>query len=87
MNLILVKFGTNSNGLWNMKRYGFETVAAAVEAGEADTCDGFVVLASYYDDGKNMDEVKCVYDHNADGVDIITFPHIGVYAKTPATLA
>ena len=93
MNLILVTFGTSDNGLWNMKRFGFTTVAEAVEAGEESinsrpfSNEGFVVLASWYEDGKNMDEIKVVYEENTEGVNVVTFPHIGVYTKTVEEVA
>ena len=81
MNLILVTFGTNDNGLWNMKRYGLETIADAVDYAESQDCDGYVVLATWYEDGKNMDEIKVVYEENTDDVVVTTFPHIGVYPQ------
>ena len=84
MNLILVEFGTSKNGLWNMKSYGFSTVLDAVEVGERGNGDGFVVLSSYYDDGKNGDELKVVYEHNTDEVNLQVFPHIGVTLKEVA---
>ena len=87
MNLILVTFGTNDNGLWNQKRYGIKTIADAVDVGDAENCDGYVVLATWYEDGKNMDEIKVVYEENTDGVNLVTFPYIGVYAKTVEEVA
>ena len=87
MNLILVTFGTNDNGLWNQKRYGLKTIADAVDYAESQDCDGYVVLATWYEDGKNMDEIKVVYEENTDGVNLVTFPHIGVYAKTVEEVA
>ena len=81
MNFILVNFGTSEHGLWNMKRYGFTTVADAVEEGEETTNEGFVVLASYYEPGTNDDEMKVVYEENTEEVDIKTFPHISVTRK------
>ena len=87
MNLILVTFGTNDNGLWNQKRYGIKTIADAVDVGDATNCDGYVVLATWYEDGKNTDEIKVVYEENTDGVNLVTFPHIGVYTKTVEEVA
>jgi hypothetical protein len=81
MNLTLVMFGTNENGLWNQKRYSFKTIADAVEVGDSEDCDGYVVLASWYEEGKNMDEVKVVYEENTEDVSLVTFPHIGVYSN------
>ena len=81
---ILVNFGVDSNlnYLWNIKRFNFSTIAEAVEAGEMVTMNecglGFVVIASYYEPGKNDDEMKVVYSENADGVDVQVFPHIAV---------
>ena len=81
---ILVNFGVDSNlnYLWNMKRFNYPTVLEAVEAGEATTKDedgeGFVVLHSYYEGGKNDDEMKVVYSENVEGVDVQVFPHISV---------
>ena len=46
-----------------------------------------VVLATWYEDGKNMDEIKVVYEENTDDVNLVTFPHIGVYAKTVEEVA
>ena len=82
MNLILVTFGIDENGLWNRKRFGIETIADAVDVAEAQECDGYVVLATWYEDGKNRDEIKVVYEENTEGVNLVTFPHIGVYTKT-----
>ena len=77
---ILVNFGTSEHGLWNMKRFNYLTIAEAVEAGEATTKDedgdGFVVLHSYYEGGKNDDEMKVVYKENADDVEVQVFPYI-----------
>jgi len=85
---ILVNFGTSKNGLWNRKRFNFSTVLEAVEAGEMVTMDecglGFVVIASYYEDGKNRDEMKVVYEENTDSVNLQVFPHIGVTLKQVA---
>ena len=82
---ILVNFGSNKNGLWSMKRYKFQTILDAVECGENTNAreggTGFVVIASYYDDGKNDDEMKVVYEENAEDVEIQTFPHISVRSK------
>ena len=81
---ILVNFGFDSNlkYLWNIKRFNFSTIAEAVEAGEMVTMNecglGFVVIASYYEPGKNDDEMKVVYSENAEGVDVQVFPHISV---------
>ena len=79
---ILVNFGVNENGFWNMKRFNYPTILEAVEAGEAttkdDDGDGFVVIASYYDDGKNADEMKVVYEETIEGVEVQTFPYICV---------
>ena len=81
---ILVNFGVDSNlnYLWNIKRFNFSTIAEAVEAGEMVTMNetglGFVVIASYYEPGKNDDEMKVVYSENAEGVDVQVFPHIAV---------
>ena len=81
---ILVNFGVDSNlnYLWNIKRFNFSTIAEAVEAGEATTQkekgQGFVVIASYYEPGKNDDEMKVVYSENAEGVDVQVFPYICV---------
>ena len=81
---ILVNFGVDSNlnYLWNIKRFNFSTIAEAVEAGEMVTMNecglGFVVIASYYEPGKNDDEMKVVYSENAEGVDVQVFPHISV---------
>ena len=81
---ILVNFGFDSNlkYLWNIKRFNFSTIAEAVEAGEMVTMnekgEGFVVIASYYEPGKNDDEMKVVYSENAEGVDVQVFPHISV---------
>ena len=36
---ILVNFGVNENGFWNMKRFNYPTILEAVEAGEATTKD------------------------------------------------
>ena len=87
MNLILVTFGINEHGLWNRKRYGLETVADAVDIAESQECDGYVVLATWYEYGKNMDEIAVVYEENTEGVNLVTFPHIGVYAKTVQEVA
>lgn len=86
MNFILITFGENNNGLWNMKRFGFKTIADAVDAAEQNITngsdyEGYIVLASYYDDGKNADEMKVVYEENTDGVDLQVFPYIGVRRK------
>ena len=82
---ILVNFGTSEHGMWNMKRFNFSTVLEAVEAGEANTDkekgEGFVVIASYYDSGKNDDEAKVVYSENADNVEVKVFPYIVVKKK------
>ena len=81
---ILVNFGFDSNlkYLWNIKRFNFSTIAEAVEAGEMVTMNecglGFVVIASYYEPGKNDDEMKVVYSENAEGVDVQVFPSISV---------
>ena len=81
---ILVNFGVDSNlnYLWNIKRFNFSTIAEAVEAGEMVTMNecglGFVVIASYYEPGKNDDEMKVVYSENAEGVDVQVFPSISV---------
>ena len=81
---ILVNFGvaSNLNYLWNIKRFNFSTIAEAVEAGEMVTMNecglGFVVIASYYEPGKNDDEMKVVYSENADNVEVQVFPHIAV---------
>ena len=81
---ILVNFGVSSNlnYLWNIKRFNFSTIAEAVEAGEMVTMNecglGFVVIASYYEPGKNDDEMKVVYSENADNVEVQVFPHIAV---------
>ena len=81
---ILVNFGVDSNlnYLWNIKRFNFSTIAEAVEAGEMVTMNecglGFVVIASYYEPGKNDDEMKVVYSENAEGVDVQVFPYICV---------
>ncbi len=82
MNLILVTFGTNDNGLWNQKRYGLETIADCVDYAETQECDGYVVLSTWYDDKKEDDEIVVVYEENTEGVNLVTFPHIGVYART-----
>ena len=83
---ILVNFGMSNNGLWNMKRFNYPTVLEAVEAGEAttkdDDGDGFVVIASYYEDGKNADEMKVVYEETIEGVEVQTFPYICVKRST-----
>ena len=85
---ILVNFGTSEHGMWNMKRFNFSTVLEAVEAGEATTDkekgEGFVVIVSYYDSGKNDDEAKVVYSENADNIDVQVFPYICV--KSLATV-
>ena len=82
---ILVNFGTSDHGLWNMKRFNYPTIAEAVEAGEATTKEengeGFVVISSYYDAGKNDDEAKVVYKENAETVEVQTFPYICVKVK------
>ena len=80
-------FGNNENGLWNQKRYGLETISDAVDYAESQVCDGYVVLATWYEDGKNMDEIKVVYEENTDGVNLVTFPHIGVYSKSVEEVA
>jgi len=83
---ILVNFGVNENGLWNLKRFNYPTILEAVEAGEKttkdDDGDGFVVIASYYDDGKNADEMKVVYEENTESVEVKVFPHISVKRLT-----
>ena len=81
---ILVNFGTSEHGMWNMKRFNFSTVLEAVEAGEAsiNSNEGFVVIASYYDAGKNDDEAKVVYSENADDVEVKVFPYICVKQTT-----
>ena len=85
---ILVNFGTSEHGMWNMKRFNFSTVLEAVEAGEASinsrpfNNEGFVVIASYYDAGKNDDEAKVVYSENADNVEVKVFPYICVKQST-----
>ena len=83
---ILVNFGMSNNGLWNMKRFNYPTVLEAVEAGEKTTMDecglGFVVIASYYDDGKNRDEMKVIYEDNTESVEVKVFPHISVRRLT-----
>ena len=85
---ILVNFGTSEYGLWNMKKFNYPTILEAVEAGEATTKEekgeGFVVIASYYDSGKNDDEAKVVYSENADNIDVQVFPYICV--KSLATV-
>jgi len=83
MNFILITFGENKNGLWNMKRFGFKTIADAVDSAEQSITngsdyEGYIVLASYYDDGKNADEMKVVYEQNTEAVDLQVFPYIGV---------
>ena len=79
---ILLNFGTNEHGLWNMKRFNYSTIAEAVEAGEETTTNedgtGFVVIASYYEPGKNDDEMEVVYSENADNVKVQVFPYICV---------
>ena len=81
---ILVNFGVDSNlnYLWNIKRFNFSTIAEAVEAGEMVTMNecglGFVVIASYYEPGKNDDDIKVVYSENAEGVYLQVFPSISV---------
>ena len=81
---ILVNFGVDSNlnYLWNIKRFNFSTIAEAVEAGEMVTMNecglGFVVIASYYEPGKNDDAMKVVCSENAEGVAVKVFPHISV---------
>ena len=83
---ILVNFGTSQHGMWNMKRFNYPTIAEAVEAGEKTTMDecglGFVVLHSYYEAGKNDDEMKVVYEENTDSVEVKVFPYISVRALT-----
>ena len=85
---ILVNFGTSKHGMWNMKRFNYPTILEAVEAGEKATKNedgtGFVVLHSYYDSGKNDDEMKVVYSENADDVEVKTFPYIVVKALATA---
>jgi len=85
---ILVNFGTSENGMWNMKRFNYPTILEAVEAGEQTTevekGEGFVVIASYYDAGKNDDEAKVVYSENADDVEVQVFPYICVRQLTVA---
>ena len=86
---ILVNFGVDPTlkYLWNMKRFNFSTVAEAVETGEMVTMNecglGFVVIATFYDDGKDCDDLKVVYEENTDGVEVQVFPHIGVKRLTP----
>ena len=85
---ILVNFGYEGTDkyLWNMKRFNFSTIAEAVEAGEESINsrpfnkdnEGFVVIASFYEDGKNSDEMKVVYEENTDSVEVQVFPHISV---------
>ena len=83
---ILLNFGTNEHGLWNMKRFNYPTIAEAVEAGEMVTMNecglGFVVIASFYEDGKNRDEMKVVYEENTESVEVKVFPHISVRSLT-----
>jgi hypothetical protein len=85
---ILVNFGMSKNGLWNMKRFNYPTILEAVEAGEVTTKNedgiGFVVIASYYEDGKNRDEMKVVYEENTSSVNLQVFPYIGVTVKKVA---
>lgn len=79
---ILLNFGTNENGFWNMKRFNYPTILEAVEAGEKATMDecglGFVVIASYYEPGKIIDELEVVYSENADDVEVQVFPYLCV---------
>ena len=83
---ILVNFGFNENGLWNLKRFNFSTILEAVEAGEMVTMNecglGFVVIASYYESDKNRDEMEVVYEENCGGVEVQVFPHICVKRLT-----
>ena len=85
---ILVNFGNDpSQGVWNMKRFNFPTIADAVEVGERTTIkenggEGFVILHSYFDSDKGYDRMEVVYSENADGVDIQVFPYICVKALT-----
>ena len=85
---ILVNFGTSENGMWNLKRFNYPTILEAVEAGEhatkSEKGEGFVVIASYYDAGKNDDEAKVVYSENADDVEVQVFPYICVRQLTVA---
>jgi hypothetical protein len=78
----------SENGLWNRKRYNFDTILDAVEVGEKVTMDecglGFVVIASWYEDGKNSDEMKVVYEENASSVEVSVFPSISVKRLTMA---
>lgn len=86
---ILVNFGVDSTlkYLWNIKRFNFSTIAEAVEAGEMVTMNecglGFVVIASFYDDGEDRDDMKVVYEENTDGVEVQVFPHIAVRRLAP----
>jgi hypothetical protein len=81
---ILVNFGYEATGkyLWNIKRFNFSTIAEAVEAGgmvtKNEDGEGFVVIASFYEDGKNSDEMKVVYEENTESVEVQVFPHISV---------
>jgi len=83
---ILVNFGNSEHGMWNMKRFNYPSILEAVEAGEQATKsekgDGFIVIASYYDAGKNDDEMKVVYSENADDVEVQVFPYICVRGLT-----
>ena len=85
---ILVNFGFNENGLWNMKRFNFPTISEAVEAGEKTQWMnwglGFVVIASYYESDKDRDEMKVVYEENCGGVEVQVFPYICVKRLTMA---
>ena len=89
---ILVNFGIEKNGLWNMKRFNYPTILEAVEAGEESINsrpfnkenEGFVVIASYYELGTNDDEMKVVYEENTESVEVQVFPHISVRILTNA---
>ena len=78
---ILVNFGFNENGLWNMKRFNFHTILEAVEAGEKTTMDdcglGFVVITQ-------DNEMEVVYEENTGGVEVQVFPYICVKRLTMA---
>ena len=81
---ITICFGESEHGygLWNMKLFNLPTVLDAVNAGEDmvmnENGEGFVVIHSHYDSGKNDDEAKVVYECNAEGMKVSTFPYIVV---------
>jgi len=70
---ILLNFGNDRHGFWNRKRFNYNTLIEAVEAGERTTENkygaGYVVITQ-------DNEMKVVYERLAGAVEVQVFPYI-----------